>query len=89
MARRNGRPQLAQPALDVLSVPVMSGDSEGSFSSAKDMLTDRRNRLLHDIIEACQLLESWLAQGRVDDDDDEVAEEDEPAEKPVLEPVYG
>lgn len=58
--RRQGWPQLAQFALDVLSVPVMSDDNERSFSAAKDMINDRRNRLCADIIEASQCLRSWL-----------------------------
>ena len=58
--RRQGWPQLAQFALDVLSVPVMSDDNERSFSAAKDMINDRRNRLCAEIIEASQCLCSWL-----------------------------
>ncbi len=58
--RRQGEPELAQFALDVLSIPVMSDDNERSFSAAKDMITDRRNRLNEDIIEACQCLKQWL-----------------------------
>lgn len=58
--RRQGEPELAQFALDVLSIPVMSDDNERSFSAAKDMITDRRNRLNEDIIEASQCLKQWL-----------------------------
>ncbi len=60
LERRQGEPELAQFALDVLSIPVMSDDNERSFSAAKDMITDRRNRLNEDIIEACQCLKNWL-----------------------------
>lgn len=60
LQHRVQQPELAQFALDVLSVLVMSDDNERSVSAAKDMITDRRNRLKADIIEACQCLKNWL-----------------------------
>ncbi len=66
LERRQGEPELSQLALDVLSIPVMSDDNERSFSAAKDMITDRRNRLNKDIIEACQCLKQWLRRPEIE-----------------------
>jgi hypothetical protein len=60
MERRWTTPELAQMALDVFSIPLMSDDNERSFSSGRDMITYRRTALLSDVIEACQCLKSWL-----------------------------
>ena len=56
-------PRLARMALDILSVPAMSGEVERVFSSAKLLLPDSRNRLKEDAIEACECLKSWNAAG--------------------------
>lgn len=61
--RRYTTPELASFALDVLATPVMSDDNERTFSAAKDMITDRRNSLKEDVIEACQCLKSWYSPG--------------------------
>ena len=47
-------------ALDYLSIPAMSTDAERLFSSCKITLTDRRNRLSDDVLEAIEYLKSWL-----------------------------
>ena len=47
-------------AIDYLSIPAMSTDAERLFSSCKITLTDRRNRLSDDILEAIECLKSWL-----------------------------
>ena len=47
-------------ALDYLSIPTMSTDAERLFSSCKITLTDRRNHLGDDILEAIEYLKSWL-----------------------------
>ncbi|ODQ72320.1 hypothetical protein LIPSTDRAFT_71821 [Lipomyces starkeyi NRRL Y-11557] len=47
-------------ALDVLSIPAMSAEPERLFSSAKITITDRRNRLGIETIEAIECLKSWL-----------------------------
>ena len=47
-------------ALDILSIPTMSADPERLFSGAKITITDRRNRLGIDTIEALECLKSWL-----------------------------
>ena len=47
-------------AFDILSIPTMSADPERLFSGAKITITDRRNRLGIDTIEALECLKSWL-----------------------------
>ena len=77
------QPDLARFALDMLAIPLMSAECERVFSSAKHLLTDPRNRLKADIIEANECLKSWFgrpqakafAQG-VDPDVDEQYKED-------------
>lgn len=61
-------------ALDVLSILAMSVEPERLFSGAKITITDRRNRLGIESIEAAECLKSWLGKGRrvafADDDFD-------------------
>lgn len=52
-------PNLSKLALDILSTPAMSADPERLFSSAKLTISDLRNRLGIDIIEAFECLKSW------------------------------
>jgi hAT family C-terminal dimerisation region len=52
-------------ALDILSIPAMSAEPERLFSGAKITITDRRNRLGIESIEAIECLKSWLSKGRV------------------------
>ena len=47
-------------ALDILSIPAMAADPERLFSGAKISITDRRNRLGIQTIEALECLKSWL-----------------------------
>jgi hAT family C-terminal dimerisation region len=47
-------------ALDLLSIPAMSAEPERLFSAAKISITDRRNRLGIQSIEALECLKSWL-----------------------------
>ena len=46
-------------ALDILSIPAMSAGVERLFSQCKIMLTDRRNRLQIDSLQAVECLKSW------------------------------
>jgi hypothetical protein len=56
-------------ALDILSIPAMSAEPERLFSGAKMTISDRRNRLTIDTIQALQCLKSWLGiQDLLDDD---------------------
>jgi hypothetical protein len=47
-------------AIDILSIPAMSAELERLFSSAKITITDRRNRLGVETIEALKCLKSWF-----------------------------
>jgi hypothetical protein len=51
-------PNLSELALDILSIPAMSASPERLFSSAKLVLSDRRNRLGMVILEAFECLKS-------------------------------
>ena len=46
-------------ALDLLAIPAMSSEVERVFSSTGMMVTDRRNRLKEDVIEAVECMKSW------------------------------
>ena len=45
--------------LDLLSIPAMSAEPERVFSGAKHTITDLRNRLNEQSIEATECLKSW------------------------------
>jgi hypothetical protein len=60
-------PTLSRMAIDILSIPAMSAEPERLFSSAKITITDRRNHLESDIIEALECLKSWYNIPSVDD----------------------
>jgi len=53
-------PSLSKMAVDILSIPAMSAEPERLFSGAKITITDRRNRLGSDAIEALECLKSWF-----------------------------
>jgi hypothetical protein len=67
---RNGQvvntPSLAQMALDLLSIPAMAAECERVFSSAKILISDRRNRLKDDIVEANECIRYWDKKGYFD-----------------------
>jgi hypothetical protein len=52
-------PHLSKLALDILSIPAMSAEPERLFSSCKLLISDLRNKLGMDIIEAFECLKSW------------------------------
>ena len=56
-------PQLAQMALDILSIPAMSDEPERIFSRFGMMITDRRNHLQCNTAQAAQCLYSWDKAG--------------------------
>ena len=56
-------PRLYKMACDMMSVLAMSGECERVFSSVKLLLTDRRNQMKEDVIEASECLKSWDAAG--------------------------
>jgi hypothetical protein len=47
-------------AIDILSIPAMSAEPERLFSGARITITDRRNKLGIETIEAIESLKSWL-----------------------------
>lgn len=62
--RMEGRfPVLAKMAFDILSIPAMSAECERIFSSAKHLLTDSRNKLLPESIEAVECERNWISHG--------------------------
>jgi hypothetical protein len=46
-------------AHDILSIPPMFAGVERLFSQRKIMLTDRRNRLQNDSLQAVEYMKSW------------------------------
>ena len=63
--QRKSYPNLSIMALDILSIPAMSAEPERLFSGAKITITDRRNRLGIESIEAIECLKSWLGKGSI------------------------
>jgi hypothetical protein len=58
--RYSTQPDLARFTLDMLAILMMSAECERVFSSVKHLLTDARNRLNPDIIEANECLKHWF-----------------------------
>jgi len=73
-------PLLSKMALDILSIPAMSADPERLFSGAKITISDRRNRLGIEVIQAIECLKSWL--NIVEGLDDEIKDLDDIREEP-------
>jgi hypothetical protein len=61
--RQRDYPTLCQMAMDLFSAPAMSSECERVFSQAKKLVTDERNRLAADTIEACECQKNWLRHG--------------------------
>lgn len=59
-------PRLTQMARDIFSIPGMSAEVERLFSSTKLGITDQRNRLEADGIEAAECVRSWVLNKVVD-----------------------
>jgi hypothetical protein len=53
-------PNLARFAFDALSIPAMSAECERCFSSSGNMITDNRNSLNPESIEAGECQRHWL-----------------------------
>jgi hAT family C-terminal dimerisation region len=52
-------------ALDILSIPAMSAEPERLFSGAKITITDRRNKLGIESIQAIECCKSWFSRNSV------------------------
>lgn len=74
--RYTTQPDLARFALDMLAIPMMSAECERVFSSAKHLLTDARNRLNPDIIEANECLKHWFGKPKEEMDQESEASEE-------------
>jgi len=61
-------PLLCQHALDVLSAPSMSAESERVFSGARRTISWSRSQLSTSIIEALECLKHWQITGVAEDD---------------------
>lgn len=64
-AQRATYPNLAVMALDMLSIPAMSDEPERLFSGAAITVTERRNKLGVESIEALECLKSWYRGGGI------------------------
>ena len=62
-ARREAYPILSKLAIDILSIPAMSAEPERVFSSTKKLITDERNRLGDETVEADECQKHWLLSG--------------------------
>jgi hypothetical protein len=58
-------PRLLRMAIDVYTIPPMSSEPERIFSLAGVLITQRRNRLKDDVIEAHECLSSWNRSGLI------------------------
>jgi hypothetical protein len=55
--------RFAHMGVELMSIPAMSDEPERLVSSAKLLISDRRNRLADDIIEASECPKSSVEQG--------------------------
>ena len=53
-------------AFDIFSIPAMSSEVERVFSAAKKLITDERNCLGAEAVEACETQRYWLKAELVD-----------------------
>ena len=65
-------PNLSKLALDILSIPAMSAEPERVFSGTKLIITDSRNRLSMQMIQALACLKSWYKLKEWKEVDDEL-----------------
>jgi hypothetical protein len=59
-------PILARMAFDIFSIPAMSSEVERVFSAASKLITDERNCLGPETVEACETQRHWLKGDLVD-----------------------
>lgn len=72
--QRRTYPNLSKMALDLLSIPAMSAEVERLFSSCKITITDRRNQIGIDSVEAIECLKSWMRKNNINFVDSEVGD---------------
>ncbi len=65
LTQRKSYPNFSIMALDILSIPAMSAEPERLFSSTKITITNCRNRLGIESIEAIECLKSWLSKSSI------------------------
>ena len=58
---QNTYPKLAQMAFDLFAIPAMSSECERSFSKASYTISARKSNLGNDIVEAGEVLRSWVS----------------------------
>jgi hypothetical protein len=58
-------PIISKMAFDLFSIPAMSAECERVFSQAKKLITDERNRLGHDTVQADLCQKHWLNSGLI------------------------
>ena len=59
-AQQAEHPNLAELAIDVLSIPAQSAEIERIFSKCEATLTANRNRMCPETLQHLLLLRSWL-----------------------------
>jgi hypothetical protein len=84
-------PNLSRMALDILLIPTMSAAPERLFLGAKIVITDRKNRLGIESINALLCLRSWFKvldmESTILDLDITITEMEDQAEKDIVEVV--
>ncbi|KAM0664442.1 hypothetical protein ACQRIU_007024 [Beauveria bassiana] len=61
VARRHAWPVLSKLALNIFSTPAMSAEPERVFSDGGELITDKRNGLGDDTVEAEMLQKNWIS----------------------------
>jgi hypothetical protein len=59
LAPQQTYPNLSRMAIDFLSIPAISAVPERCFSATKETITDKRNKLGSEVIQAFECLKSW------------------------------
>lgn len=65
LERRFQFPNISKLAFDTLAIPPMADDDERSFSSARDLITYRRDRLKEDIVGTSECFHNWYGRPEV------------------------
>ena len=57
-------------AIDLFFIPAMSSECKREFSSANNIITNNRNHLADETIEALEFQKSWLNKRHIEKDED-------------------